>query len=175
MFALPENKFCAFWKKHLVPGTGFIGITLIVTLLAIELCITPGCLQYQAPESAGNQTLTLPFGSWQLTGSSAAQKPILHIMQDGSISGFTGVNTFQGRLNGNLAAGEFRVDPALAVTLRMGPDMDQERKFLEILHRADRWQIARSGRLKLYSGDVLLAVFAPSDSHKQDAGKLITE
>ena len=152
-------------------SAGFIGIALGVILLSIELCTTPGC--FMIGKTAGK---TVPMtdsctGSWTLADNRSDPAITLNIQADGTISGFAGVNSYQGKLYKDFRQGIFKLDGALAVTMRMGHNMQQEESFIAALHKADRWQIDSGNTLVLSQNGKILLRFIRTDKKTDHADR----
>ncbi len=104
-------------------------------------------------------------GQWTLSDMEGTmlhggiELPTLEVGEDGSVSGFAGVNRFTGRL----ASEEPTLFGPLATTRKAGPRaaMELETRFLAHLQQATGWRM-ESGELVLSGGDTELARFRPA-------------
>ena len=131
--------------------------------------LLPGCAACPKAGDCGSSADAI-FGGWTLvsvggdpidkTLGEGMQPPDMRVSDDGSISGFAGVNRFSGRLDLGLAAtGGFSSGP-FAVTRMAGPPeaMELESRVLTALQEADRF-LATADRLTLTKGDAVLLVY----------------
>lgn len=115
-----------------------------------------GSSSTEAPELSGQWTLSGLGGSLVHGG---IKLPTLEVSPDGSVSGFGGVNQFQGRLT----PAESTLFGPLATTRKAGPRpaMELETRYLAHLQEATDWRM-ESGELVLSAGDTELARFRPA-------------
>jgi heat shock protein HslJ len=120
-------------------------------LLALTLALAAiGC-------SASRESPDLGAETWEVTdleGGGVIERsvPSMAFTAEGQVSGSTGCNAFFGsyRLEGDrLAVGN------VATTKRACPDpvMDQERRFLDVLARAERVELREDGMLVITGPD----------------------
>jgi len=90
------------------------------------------------------------------------RSPSLTILEDGTINGFSGVNTFRGSLSpADMANGVFEPGP-MAMTMMAGPPdaMRVESRFMQDLNAANGFTIV-GNTLNLTEGGMTLLTFSP--------------
>lgn len=146
--------------------TGWAVMTAVA--LAGAVMTTGGCgstMEHESPEAAH---IDLLMREWKLDwiGGQAfsaeypgnRRPPTIRVMHDGRVSGFTGVNQFNGSLEPEpLRWGGFRLSP-LAMTRMAGPpaEMELESHFLRLLNDVERYTVTdRSLSLGINDRDLL--------------------
>ena len=154
------------------------GAIVIILFTIGELATDFGCIRSRIKEKDSRAvTQTVPqvnlnsiIGQWQLIQPvEYAVGQTLNVDQAGNISGFSGVNNYQGKLTDSFRQNAFAFDGAVAVTMRMGENMAQESAFLSMLNQVNSWRINKSNQLELKNGDTLLALFGQYLPNQDDS------
>ena len=143
-------------------GSCGCGCLIILTVAALLVYAVSGCNHVlNKPIGYDYPLITIPpAGNWQYICSTPLDEPItLNIDANGTISGFSGVNYYNGQLATNHQSGCLTLNNSLVTTLRYGENMNLEQNYLQILNQADSWRINDSGELELYSNKSVIARF----------------
>ena len=145
------------------------GCLIILIAAALIAYCTTGCMLLGDNPVGYNQPQVTfpPAGSWQYISETALKEPItLNIDANGAISGFSGVNFYNGQLDFDRKTGTLTLNNSLITTLRYGENMAVEQNYLQKLNQADSWQINASGELELYSDRGVIARFVSVPSNQ---------
>ena len=142
-------------------------LTLCCVLCGLMLSLLiPGC----AADSKGGDSVSPIFGTWTLESidgesidkilSMEMQVPDMKISTEGSIAGFGAVNSFNGKLDLEVAkSGVFSSGPFAATRMAGPPEaMELEQRVLGALDKADSFTV-NGNDLELLSGDEVLLVY----------------
>ncbi|MPZ56162.1 MAG: META domain-containing protein [Rhizobiales bacterium] len=151
-----QRWWLAYGRKFLIPGNGFIVMTrrFWLPVCAAMLCVF--ATWNAAWNAASAQGLGLNSVQWVL--EDLQQRGVLDRVQStisfnfhGRVSGRAGCNQFMGRASISSNVVQFG---ALATTRRacLPVVMDQERRYLAVLRRAQQWRLDQHGRLFLMDG-----------------------
>ena len=145
------------------------GCLIILIILALVGYTVSGCTHFRDnPIGYDYPQITIPpAGNWQYICSTSLKEPItLNIDANGTISGFSGVNYYNGQLASDHQTGRLTLNNSLITTLRYGENMELEQNYLQILNQADSWWINDSGELELYSDKGVIARFSRVPSNQ---------
>lgn len=144
---------------------------MLVAMIGLSLC--GGCSTMSNLDNlAGTSSLaSLPqqvLGEWKLDSlqgfdlsklaTSNLRTPTINFAQDGTVSGFSGVNRFSGKTDlSQLAQGKFALPNAMS-TKMAGPPLanELENKFLAALTSADGARMQDNGLLLTKAGETLM-------------------
>ncbi len=163
-------------KFQSLVSIAFVGLTL----LGSSSCMV-GCQGMSGDGNVGGgvvNMLTQALGEWNLAslnGKDAAslvggggRVPSVRFAEDGSVSGFAGVNRFMTKVEpADLIGGRLKLDNAATTRMAGSPQaMQLEQEYLDALRAAKTFSVDPAGKLNLSDGTKSIATFTRGEASR---------